>query len=147
MNCLRFLSKQLDGLFWILVGSTSLKLRGVDVTPSDIDIVTDLETISRIDQRLERFRIRAPRYSEGSGFRSTHAIYRVNGVKVDVMANIQFKSPYGWMSPRPYHVHHVESAGIQIPVLSLEDEVDAYQKMGRKEKAEKIIAFSTSSPS
>lgn len=60
-----------QGIFWILSGSTSLAMQGVDVKiNNDIDILTDKVGTRKIDKLLSDFRIRKSDYSSTDKYKS-----------------------------------------------------------------------------
>jgi hypothetical protein len=65
----------------------------------------------------------------------------IDGIEVEIMGDIQKRLEDGsWESPVDLNSHRrfVNFEGMQVPVLSLEYEAQAYQKMGRLERAEML---------
>jgi hypothetical protein len=63
---------------------------------------------------------------------------------VDIIGDIEKRLPDGSWAPPPDLVSHrkfVSVAGLQIPVLNIAYEVEAYRQMGRREKADLLQAW------
>ncbi|MEI7792255.1 MAG: hypothetical protein WCI57_02095 [Candidatus Berkelbacteria bacterium] len=139
---LQNLAKQFEskGVFWILSGSTSLYLQGVAIAPNDIDILTDIDSAVLIDELLQNYQIKKSEYSETEKYRSYFGVYEIGGVKVEVMANFQYRLQNGeWSEINHYHpTKFINLGSSRIPVLSLEQELKEYRNLGRTETAKKI---------
>ena len=122
---------------WVLTGSASLRLHGVDVPVHDLDIQTELQTISRIEQRLADFMTVPVHLWESPGMRSWDGKAEIEGIQVELLANIAHKMPDGnWCTFTDFsRVVWVELQTLHIPTFPLEDELEAYIAMGRTEKA------------
>jgi len=65
----------------------------------------------------------------------------IEGIKVEIMGDIQKRNKDGiWENPVDLEQYKriVEVEGMQVPVLSLEYEYQAYLKLGRIDKAEML---------
>jgi hypothetical protein len=72
---------------------------------------------------------------------SYHGQAEINGLQVELLGDIRHRQPDGaWGLPLDIEsvLVWVESHDLKIPVLSLDHEALAYEKMGRLEKAERI---------
>ncbi len=128
-------------IFWILSGSTSLAIQGVDVQiHDDIDIVTDQKGVQQVDQLLSDFRIKEPEYSSTDNYKSYFGIYQIGNVKVEVMGEFQYRLQNGgWSRPvRPNKIIKKEYQGMVLPLLPLAQEVKEYQNLGKFDKVNKI---------
>jgi len=77
-------------------------------------------------------------FSSGERIRSHFGALEIDGIKVEIMGDIQKMLDDGtWDSPvdLDHHKRFVNFNNMQIPVLSLEYEYEAYLRMGRIEKA------------
>ena len=126
-----------DKFLWVLTGSAGLRLHGVDLPVHDLDIQTDLQTISRIEQRLADFMTVAVHLWESPGMRSLDGKAEIEGIQVELLANIAHKMPDdSWRTFTDFsRIVWVEMQGLRIPTFPLEDELAAYIAMGRTEKA------------
>ena len=55
---------------WVLVGSTSLALQGVDVSPKDIDILTDKDGAFEINKLLKEYEVKSVQFKTSDLFES-----------------------------------------------------------------------------
>lgn len=130
-----------SNLNWVVTGSLGWALQGVPVEIHDIDIQTDKAGAYEIERRFSEFAIRKVTFSSAGRIRSHFGVLMIDGIKVEIMGDIQKRLKDGtWEAPVDlnYHKGTVEIEGIQIPVLSLEYEYQAYLKLGRIEKAERL---------
>ncbi len=126
------------GVDWVVTGSVGFALQGVPVSPDDLDIQTDEAGAYEIERLFSEFVVRKVAFSSAERIRSHFGVLSVDGVTVEVMGDIQKKCDDGsWDDPvdldRHKRVVHVE--GINVPVLSLEYECQAYKRLGRTDKA------------
>jgi hypothetical protein len=123
---------------WAITGSVSHRLQGVHVTPHDIDIQTTSEGARQVFARLGS-EVRVPLAELSSEFmRSVLGSFTLGGIIVEVMGDIQKKSPDGdWEAPTDIVRHRtvVLLAGHRVPVLNLEYEAEAYERIGRHERS------------
>lgn len=72
-------------------GSTSLAMLGVDVEVNDVDILTNKYGAEQLDLLLSKYRIKKLEHSEIGRIRSYFGIYSINGIKVEIMGDLQHK--------------------------------------------------------
>jgi hypothetical protein len=122
---------------WVLTGSASLRLQGVDVPVHDLDIQTDEKTVYLIEKILSEFMRTPVHLWESPGMRSLDGKAAIEGVEIELLANITHRKPDGtWSSYTDLsRLIFVEAHGMRILVFPLEDELAAYEAMGRTEKA------------
>lgn len=126
---------------WAVTGSLGMALQGMNLPVHDIDIQTDEDGAYEIERRLAEFVRKPVLYKASERMRSRMGTLEIEGVKVEVMGAIQKRLADGaWEQPVQVALHRrwVELQDIKIPVLSLEYELEAYQLMGRSERAEEI---------
>lgn len=129
---------------WVLTGSLSFALQGLPLEPHDIDIQTDEKGAYEIERRFASQVSRNVMYSAGERMRSHFGALLIDGIEVEIMGDIQKRLEDGtWEAPVDpgSHKRFVHFEGMQVPVLSLEYEAQAYQKMGRLERAEMLRRF------
>jgi hypothetical protein len=114
-----------------------LRIQGVDVPVHDLDIQTDQETIFILEEKLAGFMKTPVHVWETPGMRSLDGKAEVEGIEIELLANISHKLPDGsWSSFTDFsRLIHVELHGLMFPVFPLENEVEAYEAMGRSQKA------------
>ena len=82
--------------FWVLSGSTSLRLQGVAVpVKKDIDIITNAENAKKIDQVLKEYVIQPSAFSATDKYQSYFGIYEIDGVNVEVMGEFRYRMKNG----------------------------------------------------
>jgi len=126
---------------WVVTGSLSFALQGVPVKPNDIDIQTDEAGAYEIERCFFEFVTKRVTFSSTKRIRSHFGELRINGVKVEIMGDVQKRLEDGTWDHKVelgYYKRVIEVKGMQIPVLSLEYEYQAYLKLGRIEKAEML---------
>jgi hypothetical protein len=130
------------GVTWVLTGSMGLALRGVPLTPGDIDIQTDEAGAYEIERRLAGFVTEPVAYGAAPHIRSHYGKLKIDGVQVEIMGDIQRHldrdewSPVADLGALVEHVTIEED--MQVPVLPLAYEHRAYLELGRAAKAELI---------
>jgi len=142
-KALRILVDRLSNknITWAIVGGTNFALQGVDVKAKDIDILTDKEGAFAIGEALKEFAVQPVKYSENERFNCYHGKFKIEGVDIEVMGEIENKIPVGdlWTETKGFSEKiFIEYKGLRIPVISLKQEYYAYTMMGKTEKAKKI---------
>jgi len=126
---------------WVVTGSMGFALRGFPLRAHDIDLQTDAAGAYEIERVFAASVIRPVAFSEAARIRSHFGALRIGEIDVEIMGDVQHRRDDGtWASPADLHRHQrlVKFAGMQVPVLSLEYEYQAYLKMGRRTRAEMI---------
>ncbi len=124
----------------ILSGSTSLALQGVDIEVHDIDIVTDKEGALRLDELLKEYNVVKMEYSSTEKYKSYFGTYIIDDNKVEVMGEFQYKLQNGdWSIENHLHdIYMINYKGVDIPVLSLQQELVEYENADKIETINKI---------
>lgn len=142
-NVLSFLVERIPPTeyLWALTGSAGLRLQGVDLPVHDLDLQTDGKTIFHLEKQLTEF-MKMPVHSWKSEHTlSYHGQAKINGLQVEFLGDMRHRRPDGTWEP-PLDIESVlvwiQWRHLQIPVLSLDHEALAYEKMGRVQKAELI---------
>jgi len=105
----------------------------------DIDIQTDKAGAYEIERRFSECVVRKVSFSSAERIRSHFGALMIDGIKVEIMGDIQKKLEDGtWENPVDLKCHKrvAKVRGMQAPVLSLEYEYRAYLRLGRTDKAE-----------
>ena len=126
---------------WAVTGSLGLTLQGMQLEVHDIDIQTDQQGAYQIESLFSEYVIRKVEYRASERIRSHFGALEIEGVKVEIMGDLQKLLDDGtWEEPVRVEKYRqwLNFEGMQVPVLTLEYEYQAYRKMGRLEKAEKI---------
>jgi len=134
----------MDEVNWAVTGSLGFALQGMDVDVHDIDIQTDKSGAYEIERRFSRYVVRNVEFSSSGKIRSYFGELSVNGIKVEIMGDIQKYLPDGtWEDPIDIcsKTRFVNYGKLSIPVISLEHECEAYYRLGRTEKAEQVRRY------
>ena len=131
---------------WAITGSLGFTLHGMDVGINDIDLQTDEDGAYRIEDAFRSNVIRKVAFSEAELIRSHFGVLSIHEVTIEIMGALQKKLPSGeWEPPIKVenHCEFIDFEGMRLPVLSLSYEEQAYRKLGRTEKADKIKEWLT----
>lgn len=154
-DVLHSISERLNdsGVNWVVTASLSLALQGVPVEVHDIDIKTDQAGAYEIERLFSESVIAKMCHKEADTVLSHFGQLMIDGIKVDVMGDVQYRRADGtWEEPADWALHKrvIEVGAMQVPVLSLAYEYEGYQRLGRAEKVELLRRWlgieSTSSP-
>ena len=129
---------------WVVTGSLGMALQGVPVTVHDIDLQTDNDGAYEIERILQEYGLKKVAYRESERIRSHLGALEIDGIQVEIMGDLQKLLEDGtWEEPVKVELYRqwVEMEGMQVPVLSLEYEYQAYCKLGRTDKAELLRAW------
>lgn len=141
LEALRIISERLKNkVKWVLVGSLSLALQGVEVNAKDIDVLTDKAGAFKINELLKEFEIKKVEFSETKLFRSYFGKFKIKGILVEVMGDLEEKRGNKWhsLSYRLAAPRIIRVSDMEIPVSSLKDQLESYLKSGRKRDSIKI---------
>jgi len=115
---------------------------GIVESPGDIDIMVDMEDISRLDSILSEMGEKVVGIPDATYKTSFFYEYMIDGVEVDVMAGLCIHSggrdhtfPFNSGSVSGY----MEVDGVEVPLAKLEEWYEIYKVLpGREKKAEAI---------
>jgi hypothetical protein len=133
-----------SSIAWVVTGSLGMALQGIPVQVHDIDIQTDKDGAYGIENYFAEYVVQPVHYSESERIRSHLGVLKIDGIKVEIMGDIQKRlGDQIWEEPVKVERYRrwVEVGGKLIPVLSLEYEYQAYLKLGRIEKAEMLRSW------
>lgn len=128
---------------WVVTGSVSFCLQGVPVSPNDIDIQTDEAGAYELERLFEEYTVKKVKFSSTDRIRSHFGAIRLEGVLVEIMGAVQKYYDEEWEEPIDINRHKiiVTLEDMQIPVLNLAYEAEAYKRYGRLEMAEKLRTY------
>ena len=129
---------------WAFTGSVGMNLQGVDLEIADIDIQTDQSGSYQIQNCLSEFIVTGVRYLESPNIRSHFGTFRINEIDVEVMGDIEKRRDDGvWIGPPDLRsiVRFADLDGVNVPVLDLEYEKEAYRILGRNDTVRKVNDF------
>lgn len=147
LKVIKKLAKLIDRDKWVLVGGASRALQGIDDTINDIDILTDRVTAEKFYILLKNNVVKKLEMSENLPFKSYFGVYELDGVKIEVMADLEIKgednmSVYNASLKRMLsYDREAEVEGIKIRVEPAEEALIANVLLGRIERAKKLAKF------
>jgi hypothetical protein len=146
LAALRILHAMLAGtdIVWVLTGSAGLAIKGIPLTPHDIDIQTNRAGVNEFARIFADNLVQAPTFWESEHTQSWVAKFEIAGVVVEVMGDMRHRDEDGgWEDPPNLEAVrlYIQVAEMRIPTLSLEFEEDAYRSMGRAGKANLISQY------
>ena len=133
-----------SNVLWILSGSVSLLIQGVNINPrEDIDILTDENGSKEIYFLLEKYCVQKPQYSSTEEYQSYFGIYKINDVQVEVMGDFQYKLKNGnWSEKNHLHtIKRIKYEDMELQVLELFQELQEYKNLDKLDKVEAIEIF------
>jgi len=106
----------------------------------DIDILTIRRDAFKINAILKKYEEKRVEYSQTDKISSFFGIFRIDGIKVEVMGNYREKERGKWvnLSHRLKKPKTVEVDGIEVPVSPLEDQLISYKRSNRLKDYEKV---------
>ncbi len=120
-----------------------MALQGVPLVANDIDVQTDASGAYALAQILADVALTPVRYLPSERIRSHYGAYELAGVRVEIMGDMEKWVDGVWEAPVDVRLHRdwVQMGDLNLPVMDLRHEVDAYEKMGRRERAELLKAW------
>lgn len=128
---------------WAVTGSLGFALQDVPVSEvHDIDLQSDEAGVYEIERLFADSVMRKVALSSNNNIRSHFGALMIDGVKVELMGDIE-KRPNddaGWDEPVDLKrvKRYVQVDEMRVPVLDLEYEYQAYLEMGRTAKAKML---------
>lgn len=133
-----------NGIVWAVGGSLLLYFEGITESFNDIDILIDENDISRAKKVLDEVgELKA--HSEDKQYRTKIFLeYTIEDVEIDVIAGLvimQMGREYYFPLKKKHITRYISVQGTEIPLHSLKEWARYYQLMGRRERAECLIAY------
>jgi hypothetical protein len=145
IGALRIVSERLTNknVRWTLVGSLSLALQGVDVSPNDIDILSDKTGAYLIGDLLKDYGNKPVEFKEVAMVRSYLGEFCINEIEIEVMAEYQEKVEGQWkdLGSRLDSPILVQIGTLSVPVSSLLSQLQSYASSGREKDKAKVSAI------
>ena len=141
VETLKMIYEKLKGeeVKWVLTGSTNLALQGLKIKPKDIDILTDKEDAFKINKLLKEYETEPVKLRKSNIFQSYFGKFKIKELNVEVMGNLRVKTGGKWTPSRGLeHRTTINFEGMYLPVLSLNEELKSYEKLGRKKDSIRI---------
>jgi len=119
---------------WVVVGSASLALQGLKVTPNDLDILTNKKGAHAMNKLLKEYEVKPVSFGRSTLFESHFGKFKVGEMRVEVMGNLKLKLGGTWRS----YTHRLRSPaiiavdGMKIPVSSLRSQFRSTKLLHRR---------------
>jgi len=127
---LKFIIHKFKGqkINWALAGSSALALRGVNIKPRDIDIVTDKTGAYKINKLLKKYEIEPVKFSKADKLSSHFGKFKIKGILVEIIGNFRQRLENGsWTKPTSLkHKKIIKFNNLEIPALGLNYEYKFY---------------------
>lgn len=108
---------------WAIDGSMSLALQGyVDLTPNDIDILTDEHGAYAIGKIFSDKIVKEVQFGKTEKYESHFGGFKLGNVSVEIMGNLRVYRNGSWsvqQNPETVEILNIEINGHTIPVVSL----------------------------
>jgi S-adenosylmethionine-dependent methyltransferase len=134
---LREIARRLNaaGIGYAVVGGTSLALHGLPLRVKDIDIETDAEGAQRAAALLADHAAEPLAWRESRIYRSYFGTFDFDGVLVEVMGRLERREGDAWVPTEVSDTDTVDLDGVPVPASALEEEVLAYIRRDRLDRA------------
>jgi S-adenosylmethionine-dependent methyltransferase len=131
------IARRLDeaGIAYTVVGGTSLALHGLPLPVKDLDIETDPEGAYRFAALFGDHVVEPVALKEGHSYRSHFGRFNFDGVQVEVMGRLERREGDAWVPTEMINTETIELEGVPVRASWLEDEVLAYIRRGRLDRA------------
>lgn len=147
-DALRRFGQTVEGVDWCLVGSTALAVRGIDITPGDIDIVVASDDYARVVQLLDDQLVEPPS-ENGDGWVARWFCRAFLGTRVEFIADVHdwvdspVSSDFGPTAWARREVVRWEGIELSVPPIDLQLAVTKRRQLtDRVRKIEEFIATS-----
>lgn len=128
-------SLEANGIPYRVVGGTSAALHGVPVHVKDLDLETTATGAYQIAELLEEYIVRPVTFSESPIYRSHFGQFRIDGVLLEVMGDLERREGDGWTPSGTGTETTVPLEDVPVRVPWLEEETLAYIRRGRLDRA------------
>ena len=130
-----------EGLPYKVVGGVSAALHGVPVPVRDIDVETDECTAYLIQRLFAAYTVQPVALVASETYRSHLGRLRLHGVVVEIMGDLHRREGESWVPTYTRTEEYIELDGIPVRVSWLEEEVLAYIRRGRLDRAAECLPY------
>lgn len=124
-----------------VIAGASATLHGVPLKVKDIDIETDVAGVYRCAELFGEHLLGPVTHSDNGLYRSHFARFNFDGVDVEIMGDLHRREGEGWAPTMSLTETTVELAGVRVRVPWLEEELLAYLRRGRLQRASQILPY------
>jgi len=124
-----------------VIAGASAMLHGVPLKVKDIDIETDVAGVYRCAELFAAQLLGPVTHSDNGVYRSHFARFNFDGVDVEIMGDLHRREDDSWVPTMSLTETTVELDGASIRVPWLEEELLAYLRRGRLQRASQILPY------
>tara|TARA_Y100000310_G_C20698667_1_gene827654 strand:+ start:1921 stop:2388 length:468 start_codon:yes stop_codon:yes gene_type:complete len=125
---------------WAIIGSTNMRLQGINVHPNDLDIVIQLKDLKKINKIFSEYNASAIKKLKPLGNEPSWEIkLKIGDIEVQILGE---KSTGQYVSKLLANkLIKIEFGDLKIPCFTLETEAQTYEETNRKHKSNLIQDF------
>lgn len=141
-NAIKIIHKRLDDnqIKWALVGSTNMKLQGMETEPRDLDIVMQHEDLEKVSKIFSDYSASAVMELESLTDKPAWEVnVKINGAEVQFIAGEERDVYVSKLLAN--QITYIKLDYVEIPCFTLEAESQAYKETNREHKAHLIQEF------
>jgi hypothetical protein len=127
------------GLEYKVVGGASAELHGVPLPFKDLDLEMSADSACRFQQLFQAYTLQPVALSESDQYRSHFGKFEIDGVKIEVMGDLQRREGDGWVPTWTRTLDLIDLDGIPVRASWLEEETLSYIRRGRLERAAQCL--------
>ena len=124
-----------------VIAGASVTLHGVPINVKDIDIETDVAGVHRCAELFGDHLLGPVTHSDNGVYRSHFARFNFDGVDVEIMGDLHRREGDGWVPTMSLTETTVELDDVTIRLPWLEEELLAYLRRGRMQRASQILPY------
>ena len=134
------------GIAYRVVGGTCAALHGAEIAVKDVDIETNAADAYRFETLFADNGLEPVSLRESERYRSHFGRFRFDGVTVELMGDLERREDGNWVPTASSTEAMVDLDGVSIRTGWLEEEVLAYIRRGRLDRAGPVLAPLRSKP-
>jgi hypothetical protein len=131
-----------SGVTWALTASLNLAVRGSDIEPNDIDVMTNASGADAIESVFSEHVIRPVSHSRSHETRieSHFGVIELDDTEIEIMGEVRYLVAREWTEPVDVAARRefVDFEDRMIPAMSLEHELTGYRNLGREKRVKQV---------
>lgn len=141
-SAVKIIAQKLQGESYVIRGTASLVLQGLDMNVDDIDVLCTAKTALNANLKLSEYLVEKVAFKESPKFKSYFGKFSIDGVNVEIMGDWQiFNDKKGWSKIYTADINSIDYVKLddsKIPVTKIELELEVFALMGRWTAYQKI---------